>query len=238
MKRVVCVGSRRIEYTLVQSVRKTILLQALPEGETRVYAPKYARLRDIDALVRRNAAEIDRLHGVLDRRLDEERRAHPVFDGSTFSLEGRPCTLCLHGQDAKLPRGELREDGFHLWLNAPESEEAVRAALKSVLAARALERIRERISFYHPRIGGETGRVTVRDQRSRWGSCSAKHNLSFNWKLILAPAEALDYVVVHELCHLHEFNHSPRFWRLVEAQLPQYEVWKKWLKNHGGELGV
>ena len=80
--------------------------------------------------------------------------------------------------------------------------------------------------------------MTVRDQRSRWGSCSSKHNLNFNWKLILAPPQALDYVVVHELCHLHEFNHSLRFWRLVESQMPDYEAWKKWLKIHGSELGI
>lgn len=238
MKRTVCVGTRRIEYILIQSSRRTVLLQALPEGETRVYAPKTARLREIDALVRQSAAEIDRLHGELDRRLNEERRLHPVFDGSMFSLEGSPCTLRLHAQTAKHPRAELHEDGFHLWLNASDDEDAVRAALKSALAGLALERIRERIAFYQPKIGGEFGRVTVRDQRSRWGSCSSKRNLNFNWKLILAPKQALDYVVVHELCHLHEFNHSPRFWRLVKAQMADYEIWKKWLKVHGSELGV
>ena len=86
--------------------------------------------------------------------------------------------------------------------------------------------------------GGNIQQVHSRDQRSRWGSCSSKHNLNFNWKLILAPPQALDYVVVHELCHLHEFNHSPRFWRLVESQMPDYEAWKKWLKIHGSELGI
>lgn len=238
MKRTVCAGDRRIEYTLIQAVRRDVLIQALPGGKTRVYAPKSARLKDVDELVRRSAEEIDRLHSALDRRMDEARRAHPVADGSVFMLEGRPCALHLHRADAGRPRGERREDGYHLWVRDPEDEETVRAALKSALAAMALERIRQRIAAYHPRIGGEYGRVAVRDQRSRWGSCSSKHNLNFNWKLILAPAEALDYVVVHELCHLREFNHSPRFWRLVRAQLPEYEVWKKWLKDHGSELGV
>ena len=80
------------------------------------------------------------------------------------------------------------------------------------------------------------GRIAIRDQKSRWGSCSRKGNLNFNWKLIMAPPPALDYVVIHELCHLHEFNHSPRFWQLVAAQMPEYESWKKWLKQHGPEL--
>ena len=114
----------------------------------------------------------------------------------------------------------------------------MRAALKQALSRRALTRIRERLGEYASRLGVEFGRVAIRDQKSRWGSCSAKHNLNFNWKLIMAPPEALDYVVIHELCHLIEFNHSPRFWRLVEEQMPEYEAWKKWLKAHGAELGV
>ena len=114
----------------------------------------------------------------------------------------------------------------------------MRAALKAALSRRALERIRRRLDEYAPRLGVRYGRVAVRDQRSRWGSCSQKGNLNFNWKLIMAPEEALTYVVIHELCHLIEFNHSPRFWRLVEGQMPEYECWKKWLEAHGSKLGV
>ena len=87
-------------------------------------------------------------------------------------------------------------------------------------------------------LGVDYGRITVRCQTSRWGSCSAKGNLNFNWKLIMAPPQVLDYVVIHELCHLIEFNHSPRFWGLVCAQMPEYLDWKKWLDRHGSELGV
>ena len=235
MKRTVRAGGRRIEYTLIQSVRKNVLLQALPEGQTRVYAPKAMRLRDVDELVRQKAGEIAAMHAEVDRRLDEDRRAHPVADGSRIAVEGRLRTLRLH---AGAPRAEIGEDVFDLWLPQPTGEEAVRAAVRSALSARALERIRERIAALHPAIGGEFGRVAVRDQRTRWGSCSSKHNLNFNWKLIMAPPEALDYVVVHELCHLHEFNHSPRFWAQVGSVMPDYEIWKKWLKAHGGELGV
>ena len=235
MKRVVCVGNRRIEYILIQSARSNVLLQALPEGKTRVYAPKHMKLREIDETVRQNAEKIAGLHEKLDRQLDEDREKHPVSSGSLISVEGQMLRLVLHeGRTrAKDENGEL-----HLWLKEPGDEEAVRAALKSVLAARALERIRQRLEVYGPRVGGTFGRVAIRDQRSRWGSCSSKHNLNFNWKLIMAPPQVLDYVVIHELCHLHEFNHSVRFWRLVADQMPEYEAWKKWLKAHGQELGV
>lgn len=235
MKRTVCADGRRIEYILIQSVRKNVMLQALPEGQTRVYAPRQMRLRDVDALVRSSAGQIAQMHEKLDRQLDADRQAHPVTEGSAVAVEGEMKTLRLHQGRT---RAEVQDGELHLWLNDPKDGEAVRAALKSTLAALALERIRQRISVFQPVIGGEFGRVAVRDQRSRWGSCSSKHNLNFNWKLIMAPPQVLDYVVIHELCHLHEFNHPARFWRLVEGVMPDYEVWKKWLKNHGGELGV
>ena len=85
-------------------------------------------------------------------------------------------------------------------------------------------------------MGVDYGRITVRDQRTRWGSCSAKGNLNFNWRLILAPGEVLDYVVVHELAHRREMNHSKRFWSLVEMVLPDYERRRRWLKENGEAL--
>jgi len=80
------------------------------------------------------------------------------------------------------------------------------------------------------------GRITIRNQKTRWGSCSSKGNLNFNCLLMLAPPEVLDYVVVHELCHRMEMNHSKRFWSLVETVLPDYREQEKWLKGEGAVL--
>jgi len=87
-----------------------------------------------------------------------------------------------------------------------------------------------------PAIGVEPARVQIRDQRSRWGSCSTRGTLSFNWRLVLAPFDVLDYVVVHELCHLREPNHSTRFWKLVEQRRPDWRAQRDWLHEHGPEL--
>lgn len=87
-----------------------------------------------------------------------------------------------------------------------------------------------------PELGVEYERIQIRDQRTRWGSCSTRGTLSFNWRLVLAPFEVLDYVVVHELCHLREQNHSRRFWRLVESRRPDWRVQRDWLNEHGPEL--
>jgi predicted metal-dependent hydrolase len=85
-------------------------------------------------------------------------------------------------------------------------------------------------------LGVTYSRLALRDQVSRWGSCSSKGTLSFNWRLVLAPHDVLDYVVVHEVCHLVELNHSAAFWKLVERRRPAYRDSKRWLDEHGWEI--
>lgn len=104
------------------------------------------------------------------------------------------------------------------------------------LKARALPLITERVAHFAPIVGVDYGRITVRGQATRWGSCSAKGNLSFNCLLALVPPEVLDYVVVHELCHRREMNHSARFWAEVGRALPDYAVRRRWLKQNGSAL--
>jgi predicted metal-dependent hydrolase len=86
-------------------------------------------------------------------------------------------------------------------------------------------------------LGVKPGRISVRDPRTRWGSCSSDGSLSFSWRLLVAPAQVLDYVVVHELCHLHVHDHSRRFWRLVEEARPGWREQAAWLRTHSFELG-
>ncbi len=104
------------------------------------------------------------------------------------------------------------------------------------LASRALEIIHQRVAHFAPKVGVTYGRITIRNQRSRWGSCSTQGNLNFNCLLMLTPPEVLDYVVVHELCHRKEMNHSKRFWDEVQKILPNYDAQRKWLKENGNSL--
>lgn len=93
-----------------------------------------------------------------------------------------------------------------------------------------------RVAYFQQFTGGTYHSISIRDQKTRWGSCSGRGNLSFNWRLILAPPEILDYVVVHELCHLTYMNHSKEFWGLVGKVLPDYKERRKWLKDKGHTL--
>ena len=104
------------------------------------------------------------------------------------------------------------------------------------LADEALEIIPKRVAHFANSIGVTYGRITIRNQKTRWGSCSAKGNLNFNCLLMLAPPEVLDYVVIHELCHRKEMNHSARFWGEVEKLCPHYRQHRQWLKQNGGGL--
>ena len=102
-----------------------------------------------------------------------------------------------------------------------------------VYKKRAQGIISRRVAYYAGIMGLSYGNITIRDQKSRWGSCSSTGNLNFSWRLILMPIEVMDYVVVHELAHLMEMNHSKAFWAEVEKVLPDYEVQRKWLKENG-----
>lgn len=105
-----------------------------------------------------------------------------------------------------------------------------------LLADKAKTVIPQRVEYYAKIIGVEPGRITIRNQKTKWGSCSAKGNLNFNCLLMLTPPEVLDSIVVHELCHLKEMNHSRRFYDEVLKAYPEYRKWNKWLKENGGIL--
>lgn len=104
------------------------------------------------------------------------------------------------------------------------------------LADKALELIPGRAEYFADLIGVTYGRITIRNQKTRWGSCSSKGNLNFNCLLMMAPSEVLDYVIVHELCHRKEMNHSKAFWSEVEKVLPNYRDAVKWLKEEGSQI--
>lgn len=104
------------------------------------------------------------------------------------------------------------------------------------LAEEALKVIPERVEYFAKVIGVTYGKITIRNQKTRWGSCSSKGNLNFNCLLMLAPPEVLDYVVVHELCHRKQMNHSKAFWLEVEKVLPDYKEVRKWLKEEGSQM--
>lgn len=117
-----------------------------------------------------------------------------------------------------------------------ESTEKLTREKVIALAEEALKIIPARVEYFAKVIGVTYGKITIRNQKTRWGSCSSKGNLNFNCLLMLAPPEVLDYVVVHELCHRKQMNHSKAFWLEVEKVLPDYKEARKWLKEEGSQM--
>lgn len=130
-------------------------------------------------------------------------------------------------QQGRMQEREKMRQQARIHLDAAQEKE-LRERAKSVLA--------QRTAYFARQIGVTYGRIAVRDQKTRWGSCSQTGNLNFNFRLILAPLEVLDYVVVHELCHRRQMNHSTQFWQEVAQVLPDYRKRKAWLTENGWRL--
>ena len=141
----------------------------------------------------------------------------------------------------KLIRDKQRWIETHLEKSRKRAENAAAAPKLSygelqALGEQAVKAIPERVKYYAKQIGVQPKKITIRNQKTRWGSCSAGGNLNFNCLLMLAPTEVLDSVIVHELCHMKEMNHSERFYREVYRVFPEYDRCHRWLKEHGAEL--
>ena len=116
-------------------------------------------------------------------------------------------------------------------MDACKKKAVITEEMRKAGVKKALQVFPERVEYYARQMGVSYGRITIREQKTRWGSCSGKGNLNFNWKLTLMPPEVLDYVVVHELAHRREMNHSRDFWKIVEQVLPDYQERRKRLKE-------
>lgn len=152
-------------------------------------------------------------------------------NGAVLPYLGRSFTLEIRRYPSYRKPGVMAEGDKLVVLTARTENTLIERAVREWYISRAAAVIPERVRFYQDQVKERIGRICIKDVRSRWGSCSSKRNLNFNWRLILTPMEVLDYVVVHELCHLKEMNHSRDFWALVEGILPDYEKRRKWLRD-------
>ena len=146
-------------------------------------------------------------------------------------------TIKVLGQERKIQvsdRHELKEE-IHLDKEKLK-DSTIKEELESLLRKEAKSKIQEKIEKYEEHVGSDYDKIYVRDQKTRWGSCSPKDNLSFNWRLILGPEHVLEYIVVHELAHLEEKNHDNKFWSKVKEMYPEYKKSNQWLSENSPKL--
>jgi predicted metal-dependent hydrolase len=226
--RSILIAGQAVAYQLRRSQRRTIGLSIDQRG-LRVGAPTQARIGDIESLIRQ--------HGqwVLDKLADWRERpaaeTQQITDGSTIPLLGAPLPITV----TPLGRARWQFNGgrLHLW---PTSSVSANQLLEKALREKARETFTERLAHYAPQLGVERPPLRLSSARTRWGSCSHHGGIALNWRLIFMPLPVVDYVVCHELAHLKEMNHSPRFWSVVEQLCPDWKARRLELRKLAHQL--
>jgi predicted metal-dependent hydrolase len=219
-----------IEITkFVRSKRRTIALIVERDGSLTVRAPKRATIRDIESFIQQKADWILRTRDRLKSVVEIQKKQ--FMDGEKFWYLGEACELKL----VKPQRPALKFDhGFFLSYTSQRRGEQVFSRWYKEQAGKVIS---ERVEFLASQFGFAPKRVKITSARTRWGSCSPDGTLNFTWRLVMAPLSVIDYVVVHELVHLHVKNHSRKFWKAVEEIDPGYKIKRKWLRENGDKLG-
>jgi predicted metal-dependent hydrolase len=232
----IVLDGRVVSYTIKRSDRAKHTRLEVREGTgLTVVVPRSYRLGKIDELLKGKARWILRnlARHVWEKPLSTARE---LRSGDTVPYLGRElrvveCQAFGCALSANLTQNELV-------VSRESDRERLDLLLERWYRAQAVEVIKQRVDRLVTRLGLSYRRIIIRGQRTRWGSCSPKGNLSFNWRLIMAPEPVIDYVIVHEVTHLKELSHSKRFWKLVAEECPGWREHRKWLDEHGAELNA
>jgi len=235
----ILIGDKELKYILTRSSRKTIGITIEKNGLVKVTSPLRVSESYIKQLLQKKSAWILKKLVELETRVAKINKAKLFEEGESFNYLGKEFKLKLF-RSSNLKKPTIRLVGENLELALPKSfePEKIMNALKLWYIEQFKLIIEERVKHYSAIIGVLPQKITIREQKTRWGSCSARGNINLNWKLIMASLEVLDYVVIHELCHMREMNHSKEFWKLVEGVFPQYKKCRVWLKENGDFLSI
>lgn len=228
-------AGQRVGYTLRRSVRKTLGLRIDHRGLT-VGAPLRVGLGDVESFIRKHA---DWVVGRLQTRpVRAPAEACEPCDGAEIPVLGEPWRLRIGRGANRIHWHEgLGQEGRVLEL-ALRAGGSARALLLKALQQRGLALFRNRVEEYCLRLGCPVPPVGLSSARTRWGSCSSRSGIRLHWRLIHLPLSLIDYVVAHEVAHLVEMNHSPRFWSVVETLYPEYSAARRALREAGAALPV
>lgn len=225
-------GTKTIEFEVEYRNRKTLEIGIKPPDNIKIVAPKYTSEEDILRVVRSKARWIT---GKLFEFKDVKyrRREKEYINGESFMYLGRNYSLTIR-INKKLHKPIVRLYQGKFIVETPGNNQALlKNAMESWYRKKTLEKVTEKIEYYTPYFNVKPNLIKVKEQKKRWASCSSNRNLMFNWRCSMAPSNVLDYIIVHEMCHMIHLNHSRKFWDLLERIMPDYKDRKEWLKNNG-----
>lgn len=225
-------GTETIEFTVHYRKRKTLSIKIEPPRTITVFAPMGLPADKIIEMVETKSKWI--VKKLFDiKEMQYLRKDKQYINGESFSYLGRNYSLqIIYDENKTTPEAKLDRGKIYVYTNNNDKD-AIRGALVHFYMNKAKEKIEERIEYYQSCFNPKPSKIIIKDQKSRWGSCNRNRQLRFNFRCIMAPSTVLDYIVVHEMCHMVHMNHSKEFWNLVESILPDYKDRRRLLKDTG-----
>lgn len=234
------VDNGEFQYKVTRSNRKTVGISINHDEGVKVSAPKWVTLKTIEEILIKKS-------GWIKRKLTELSNTPKIpvnrvlTEGMIVSFMGENYVLRISPEPSSKSAAVRLESGIitvcvPVNMKPEDRYQAVMDALVKWYRLNAKNYVNERINHFASKMGVTPARVVIKQQKSRWGSCSSKQNININWRIIMAPSSVIDYVIVHELAHLKEMNHSVRFWQFVERFSADFKKHREWLKLHGVKL--
>ncbi|PUU93094.1 MAG: putative metal-dependent hydrolase [Halanaerobium sp.] len=236
--------NQEYKFKIIRSSRKTIGIIVNADQELLVRSPKRTSIRQIKSLLTKKEDWIIKKLAKMSE-IKAPPKTKDFISGETFLYLGKEFKLKLAAEvDLNDIKVILEQDRMvvnypaELEENKQKRKMAVRKRLISWYRSQAKIKINELINIHKNNLAVEPNKIVIKKQKKRWGSCSSKKNLNFNWKIIMAPIFVIEYLVVHELVHLIHPNHSKKFWQTVAEIIPDYEEKKEWLRINGRRLTI
>jgi len=225
----IVVRGRPVRLHLVRNRRaRRYVLRLRPDGAARVTIPRGGSVLEAKRFLQRNVSWIEKQ---LLRQAIEPAAPRAWSDGTEILFRGEPAKVQVESMDGK-SQVHLGDQVFPSPTERGDLRPLIENHLRQVAVRELTDRLEELAAFHQVKVR----RVSVRNQRSRWGSCSPHGTISLNWRLIQTPPFVRDYIILHEMAHLKEMNHSQRFWREVARLCPEFELAERWLKQHAKSL--
>jgi predicted metal-dependent hydrolase len=224
----------KVPYTVKRNHKaRRIWIRVEDEEGLVVVLPKSRKGSVVPKVIREHKDWV--LKAIHKREERLENAPPPLGEGRSMVYRGRIVDLRVRNIPCQVPLVKLNGDQISVTM-PKNSEKSLREVLSDWMKERALLIFSRRVEYFSTKIGVRYGNIQVRNQKTRWGSCSSKGQLSFNWRLLLAPPDVLDYLVIHEVSHLKHHDHSQRFWNLVKSLCPGYRKHQLWLKENALSL--